>query len=181
MGNGYKICRSSYELPERGLKHIIAVINHKPLINILKDIAKEEQAQLCLARPNTPDIIAMSGNLRIVNRQYLGKRSWNNFCEFIKQTNQTMDYPLLDDGGGLIIDEFYIDDTPLLIVDENNEKINHNFSKLENMIGEVYFINKNSTDLIAALVKKILKNNSPRGGMVRAVFEDERKRLKNNN
>lgn len=172
MIDKHKTSRTPFEYPARGLKQITAVVNNARLINALEETAEKEKVQICQARPHTPDIIAMSGNLRIVDRKYLGQESWNDFCEYLRQTNQEMAYPLLDNQGEILIDESYVDDTPLLIVD-NLEKENHNFSDLENVLGKVYYINQKSTELITACVRKILRNSIPECGMVKAIPEDK--------
>lgn len=42
----------------------------------MEKIAAEEKGQLCLIRPQTPDIIVFSGNIWIVDRNYLGLKAW---------------------------------------------------------------------------------------------------------
>lgn len=156
------------EFPEKNKKQIVVAADDVKLIESLKRL--DEKAQLCLVRANTPDIIAFSGNIRIIDREYLKEKAWNDFCEFLRMVNDDAKYPIVDDDGEILIDEPTYDEVPILIIDENKQ-----FKKPSYAKGGVYYIKKEATELIMALVRKKLKNSKPKDIMIRCCLKEDYK------
>ena len=64
------------------MKQIVVAADDVKLIDSLERLAANKKAQLCLVKDNAPDIIAFSGNIRIIEREYLKEKPWNNFVSF---------------------------------------------------------------------------------------------------
>ena len=160
-----KKSRSAYELPEENMKQIIAVIDNERLMAALGDVAGEEGAQVCRARPDTPDIFVFTGNIRIVDREYLGQESWDFFCRLLEEVNES---PIIHDYQKGLRDE-----VPLLIVDKDLERSSRDFQEPEAARGGVYYISQHSPELIAMQVKRILQGSEPVGSFVKALDEDD--------
>lgn len=160
-----KKSRSAYELPEENMKQIIAVIDNERLMAALEKVAAEESAQVCRARPDTPDIFVFTGNIRIVDREYLGQESWGFFCRLLENVNES---PIIHDYQKGLRDE-----VPLLIVDEDLERSRRNFQDPGAARGGVYYISQHSPELIAMQVKRILQGSEPVGSFVKALDDND--------
>jgi hypothetical protein len=108
---------SPFSLPEN-VPQIVVVLDNLLLVEELMEMARREGAALRHARPDSPDIIAFSGHVKIIDRQLLGKNAWEDFCDYLAEVNNDKtDYPTLDEIGELVIETHIRDDTPLIIVD----------------------------------------------------------------
>lgn len=160
--------RTPFQLPHEDMKQIIAVTDNEKIIAGLEAVARKEGAQLCLVRPETPDIIVFSGNVRVVDREYLGKESWDMFCEYLSMVNTGEEYPIIDENGEVLIEAPVYDRTPIIIIDESS------MVRLspENALGKVYYMKKQAHEFIGARVRKILRESpSPVFSMITAVEE----------
>ncbi len=167
-----KTIRTLSIAPDPTCKQILLASDNTKLIKALSDLAEQEQAQVCLLRPNTPDIV-FSGNVRVIDRHYLGHDCWESFCDFIADGTKKEDYPILDDDGEVIIEEPLHDEIPLIIIDNKPEEEGLEFSYPEETRGEVLFINQDSIDDILNDLARLLHNSQPIVSGTRAVEEED--------
>lgn len=144
--------RTPFELPREGAKQILAVLEHPRLIEVLTALAQAENAQLCLLRPKTPDLIAFSGNLLVVDRHCLGSEHWDIFCEFLAEVNRE-NGPPQDEEECDSMDCLH-DAAPIIIVDKQEQS----FSPPTHARGPVFFLNQDAPELVKALVRRLLRS-----------------------
>lgn len=157
--------------PDPSCRQILLASDNIKLIKALSEIAKQEQAQICLLRPNTPDII-FKGNIRIVDRHYLGYEWWEIFCDFIAEGTNNEDYPILDDNGEVIFEEPLYDKIPIIIIDNKTEE-GLEFSYPEEARGEVLFIDQDSIDEILKNTARLLHDSQPIVSGARSVEKED--------
>jgi len=168
--------RNIYEFSDKSKKEIVVASDSNKLIKALEKLADKEEAELCLLRKDTPDIIVFSGNVRIVDREFLGREAWDVFCEYLKDVNtdwEVSDFTEAELAERLdIYFEGTYDRTPLIIIDEKSEFALPRYTK-----GDVFYIKKDSVELITALVRRIIKNSESQSSKVRALTAEEKKEI----
>lgn len=158
---------SPFTLPEN-IPQIIVVLDNLLLVEELMETTWREGAALRHARPDSPDIIAFSGHVKIIDRQLLGKSAWKDFCDYLAEVNNDQtDYPILDENGELVIELPTRDDTPLIIVDNEPAGSTSGFSRPITR-GPIYKVPAWNSEAICCIVKECIQMEMPIA-MVRAV------------
>jgi len=141
---------SSYEESRENKKQILAVLDDQQLIFALEKMAAEEQAQLRLGRPETPDIFVFSAHVKIVDREYLGAENWNLFCtQWLKEAEEKR--------------------APVIIVDNSLTNTEKQYKELIAVEEKVKHIQQSAVDLIVKTARRMMKNNEAEITAVRAV------------
>ncbi len=174
---------SPYKEPDTR-KQLLVVSDNYKLLAALTEMADKENAQLRHARPNTPDIIVFSGAVKVIDRHYLGKDSWETFCDYLAQVNEG--YVGSDVTGNNSNahnksdeDEVIYDDTPLILIDKKIGRAdNYEFIPPANALGEVKYIDRDSVQLIVQAARSFLLKNNCLVANVRALRDGEFKDLK---
>lgn len=158
--------------PDPSCRQILLASDNKKLIKALSELAEQKQAQVCLLRPKTPDIV-FKGNVRVIDRHYLGHEHWEIFCSFLAEVNKEEDYPLLDEDGEVLCEEPLYDEIPLIIIDNNPEKGSLEFSYPLEARGEVLLIDQDSIEEILKNTTRLIRDSQPIVSGARAVEEED--------
>ena len=135
-------------------KQIALVSDRDELFHALFHLAEREMSQVRLCRPETPDIIVFSATVRVVDRELLGRDSWNLFCTFIDEMNDPdVEYPIVDEHGEVVLEYPIYDETPLVIIDHLGDE----YPLPRHLRVKVHFIQREATDLIVQLVHNLLR------------------------
>ena len=169
--------RSPIEYPE-AKKQIVIVSRNYKLLAALSELAEQENAQLRHARPGTPDVLVFSGAVKLIDRPYLDKESWETFCDYLEQVNGEAELAIRNEQGEVIFEEPIYDETPLIIIDSDPANTRYIFHEPDNKEGDVYYIGQDSVELILHLTRKLVRGSSEEGAsMVKAVEGPEGERL----
>lgn len=76
------------------------ICENESLEKALEDCAREIDCTVRYGEPSSPDIIAFSYIVAVVDRTILGKDAWDTYLDYFNETK---------------------DDTPIFIIDSNNE------------------------------------------------------------
>jgi len=145
---------SPYEYPQHKKQILVASGNYR-LLTRLNCIAEQEKAQLRHARPDTPDIFVFSASVRVIDRHYLGREAWEDFCDFLYEVNSCeLHEEELDEW-----EESGYDDTPIVVVDSDAENLQTEFSYPHSALGSVYYFKPASLELIANEVCRLLRKS----------------------
>ncbi len=174
---------SPYKEPDTR-KQLLVVSNNYKLLAALTEMADEENAQLRHARPNTPDLIVFSGAVKVIDRQYLGKDSWETYCDYLSQVNEG--YVGSDVTGKISNahnksdeDEVIYDDTPIILIDKMIGMVdNYEFIPPAHALGEVKYIDRDSVQLIVQATRSFLRKSNSLVATVRALRDGEFKEFK---
>lgn len=71
----------------------------------INDFCKENNKKIFFPEPGSPDIVAMPFFVMVVDRNYIGKSAWEDYCDYSKD-----------------------DDTPVIIIDSNLKKSMEKYS-----------------------------------------------------
>ena len=158
-------------------KRIGVVADNDRLLYAVKRLAVFHDAHLHCCRPHTPDILVFPGTVKIIDRYYLGRESWNAFCEYLSQVNDRSNTCLQKEFSITISDKDIYDYTPIIIVDRDQAKATYTFQTPQIAMGKPYYINQDSVELIIHLTNKLLREGSEVYRSVEAVDKVEGKRL----
>jgi hypothetical protein len=151
--------RGIEKLPE-GRKVIMLVGKDIQPAIALQKLAEDEGALLYMPQYDYTEMIAWSSAavVQVVDRWLLGQDSWNSFCDYLADVNETETvYPIRDENGEVLMEEPIYDHTPLIITDWHLERSLKEFRE-PNKPKEVLFYLEGGTDyVVAKLVKFILQ------------------------
>ena len=148
-----KVRIGPFDYPEH-CKQIALVSDSEKLKTALVHLAEREMSQVRLCRPKTPDIIVFSATVRVVDRELLGRDSWNVFCAFIDEMNNPeVEYPIVDEHGEVVLEYPFYDEIPLVIIDH----LGYEHPLPHHLRVKAHFIQREATDLIVQLVRNILR------------------------
>lgn len=157
---------SPFDYPQKE-KQVVLASGDDELKSALDAMAIEEDAEVRLIRPETPDIVVFSGCVRVVDRRLLGDEAWSMFCEYIDEVNDPGQDPvIMDDDGEVLLDGPLYDEVPLVVTDVDPES--ERFPAPRHMRGRVHCIDGRAVELIVQLVRKILRESDAVAGHVRA-------------
>ena len=151
--------RGLKQLPE-SKKVIMLISKDIQLYMALQETAESEGAYLYMPQSNYSELIAWSSaaEVQIVDRLLMGKDSWDTFCDYLEDLNQTgIDYPVKDEDGEILFEEPLYDHTPLVIIDANLRKTREKLRNPNKPGNKVFGIEGGSIDLVTKLVKHLLQ------------------------
>lgn len=149
------------QFPGEPRKIVLAAFDNPELLKDLGEVARGENARVRLARPQTPDIIPFPGNVKIIDREYVGLEYWEAFCEFLEQVNQEPPSPKYEEDKETPGAEELLDETPLIIVDRDLERTRQIYEHSEGALAPVHYIQQDSVELIVHLTSQILRESQP--------------------
>ncbi len=122
------------------------------LLDELYGAAYELDGHVLLASPDTPDVIVYGGCVKVIDREFLGRKAWESFCAYLRECNEPVgDGP--DEEVAAWLQDIGPDETPLLIIDNASE----DFSQPEAAAGEVVWMGKSAACLIASVAQQTLR------------------------
>ncbi|MFH0813707.1 MAG: hypothetical protein V2A69_12860 [Pseudomonadota bacterium] len=122
-------------ITSQGLRTIFVQCENESLEKALKDCAREIDCTVRYGEPSSPDIIAFSYIVAVVDRTILGKDAWDTYLDYFNETK---------------------DDTPIFIIDSNNEV----FSRPDSDVlkrGKWFFFDMHEPRSIGEIVSMIKK------------------------
>lgn len=149
--------QSPYAMPEN-IPQIIVVLDNLLLVEELMEMAQREGFTLRHARPGSQDIIAFSGHVKIIDRQLLGKNAWDDFCASLAEVNNEPEYPNLNKQGEPLRDDPVLDNTSIIIVD-NDPSDSLTFGRPKT--SEIYKVPAWNSEEICSVVKGCIKKEIP--------------------
>ncbi len=157
---------SPFDYPQKE-KQVVLASDDEDLKKALDAMATDEDAEVRLIRPDTPDIVVFSGCVRVVDRRLVGDETWSVFSEYIDEVNDPDQDPVIvDEDGEVLLDGPLYDEVPLVVTDGSSDS--RRFSIPRHMRGSVHYIDGRAVELVVQLVRKILRDSDAQASHVRA-------------
>gem|GEM_PF-670072 len=147
--------RGCTDVPQAG-RRIFVVLQNIELVGTLLDVARDAGAHVFFGEPDSPDIIAVPSDIRVVDRNLLGEEAWNAYCSYLDEVNDDAAYPILDETGEVLIREPLREDVPIIIVDSELPQSINKFTKPNKPEGCVHYISPWLPDLVVEKVREVL-------------------------
>jgi len=137
---------------------IMLVSNRIDLAKVLLDVAEQTGCKLFIPEPNFTELIAWRSEVQIIDRWYMGEKSWNMFSEYLHEVNKLDKYPIKDENGEILIEEPMYDYTPLIIIDNNLRKSCEIFQSPFKPSEFVFYVEGGPDDLVKELVLRLIRD-----------------------
>ena len=150
--------RGVERLPE-GKKVIMLIGKDIQLALALQELAEEKGALLYLPQYDYTEMIAWSSAaaVQVVDRWLMGQDSWNSFCDYLADVNETeTEYPIRDESGEVLMEEPIYDHTPLIITDWQMERSLKEFRDPDKPKDKLFYIEGGNDYVVAQLVENII-------------------------
>lgn len=74
-------------------KLIMLVSNRIDIAKVLFEVAEQTGCKLFIPEPDFTELIAWRSGVQVIDRWYMGEKSWNMFCEYLREVNKLDKYP----------------------------------------------------------------------------------------
>jgi len=134
------------------------VSNDIDLAAAILAITELEGAKLVMPDHNYSELIAWSSTIKIVDRWLMGKESWDTYCSYLDDMNETKtNYPLKDEDGSILMEEPIFDYTPLVIIDSCLKESMRVFKEPNKPKDKVFYVEGGRVDVVAKITQFALQ------------------------
>lgn len=137
---------------------VMLISDRIDLAKVLLGVAEQTGCKLFIPDSDFTELIVWKSEVQIIDRWYMGEKSWNMFCEYLYEVNKLDKYPIKDENGEILIEEPLHDYTPLVIIDNNLRKSFETFRAPFKPSEFVFCVGGGPDDLIKELVLRLIRD-----------------------
>lgn len=140
-----------------GTKRLLSYIERGELDVFLQLLANDTGTAFVKGTGDGLDLLTMARDVTVVNPRYVGKETWDEFCEYLEDVHDdSIEYPIIDEAGRVVAMTPIIEDDLLLVVGQEDSPLPHGWREPNKPSGSIRFATASDVGGILATVLQAL-------------------------